>query len=151
VQYFLVEKESYVIVEELANPGLWHDAHRFDYEIVPCGHVEFVSAKDTKGPPWYMVCKEKQKRDLTADVKRTHERLKEIISLEGQKPINVLASYILGATLLDDADLYSDHPIIQRIGDLASDIEIRNSGSEWTQTNWTELKTLVNQLGKDYE
>lgn len=74
-------------------------------------------------------------------------KLNEFISLEESESIETLGSYIVGE-LLGDYDgiyrgLYETNPTIQKIGDLASDLEISNGTEEQLQDMWSEIKQLV--------
>lgn len=82
------------------------------------------------------------------------KNLDEIIALEPTTPPVTLAGYIVGE-LLGDYDekytgLYDADPIVQNIGELASDLEIENGNTGQLVAMWQELKDAVEQLKHDH-
>lgn len=81
------------------------------------------------------------------------KKLNEIIVQEQSTSIETLGGYIVGEILGDYEKKYVElnktNSTVQRIGDLASDIEISNGSLEELQGMWTELKQLVGKLGTD--
>ena len=78
-------------------------------------------------------------------------KLNEILALEPTTDGETLAGYIVGELLGDYDDiyegLYDNDMTVQRIGDLASDLEWSNAASpEELQQMWDELKKLVKEL-----
>lgn len=77
-------------------------------------------------------------------------KLHEILQNEGKEPIDVIASYIVGELIGDYDDIYTEldetNPTVQRIGDLASDLEISNGNDEELAAMWDELKKLIDTL-----
>jgi hypothetical protein len=80
------------------------------------------------------------------------DRLNEIILLEGNEPIEKLGGYIVGELMGDNegkySGLYESNAKVQRIGDLASDIEISNGTPEELNEMWREIKQHANSLKK---
>lgn len=78
------------------------------------------------------------------------EKLNSIIALEDSTSIEVLGSYIVGELLGDYDNIYTElnetKPAVQRIGDLASDLEISNGNTNELQEMWNELKKLVETI-----
>jgi hypothetical protein len=77
-------------------------------------------------------------------------RLDEILALENAEPIEKLAGYIV-ADIIVDAEgrfegLYDTNPIIQEIGDLASDVEISNGTPRQLEGMWSRIKALKEDL-----
>lgn len=77
-------------------------------------------------------------------------KLSEIIGQEDSTEVTVLASYIVGELLGDYDGVYAElnekNPAVQRIGELAADIEIANGSEEQLSVMWEELKELVGFL-----
>lgn len=77
-------------------------------------------------------------------------KLHEILQNEGKEPIDVIASYIVGELIGDYDGIYAEldetNPTVQRIGDLASDLEISNGNDEELAAMWDELKKLIDTL-----
>lgn len=75
--------------------------------------------------------------------------LNEIIPLEKKEPLYKLGGYIVGELIGDYEDkytnLYENNPTVQKIGDLASDLEISNGNPEEL---WEEIKRLSKELSK---
>lgn len=80
-------------------------------------------------------------------------KLKDIIALEHATSIETMASYIVGEMLGDYDDIYTDlneeNATVQRIGTLASDLEISNGDDAELAGMWTELKCLVVKFCED--
>jgi len=77
-------------------------------------------------------------------------KLNEFFELEPTTDVETLSSYIVGE-LLGDYDgiyegLYDNDMTVQRIGDLASDLEWSNGNADELRDMWNELKTLVKEL-----
>jgi len=83
-------------------------------------------------------------------LKTLQTNLSEIISQEGITESSVLASYVVGELLGDYDGIYTKlketNPAVQRIGELASDLEISNGSEEQLAAIWKELKDLVQSL-----
>ena len=85
--------------------------------------------------------------------------LDEILQKEQNTAKEVLAGYIVGELLGDyDGDyekLLGNNPKVERIADLASDLEWSNGSEEELSFMWQELKTLTEELrnesNKNYE
>lgn len=77
-------------------------------------------------------------------------KLSEVIAQEGMTEVDVLASHIVGELLGDYDGVYAElnetNPTVQRIGDLASDLEISNGNDEEIAAMWDELKKLIDTL-----
>lgn len=91
-----------------------------------------------------------QQNDTFSQVDTLLKRLQEIISLENRESLETLGSYIVGELLGDYngiyQGLYEKNPTIQKIGDLASDLEISNGTEEQLQDMWREVKELTRSL-----
>jgi hypothetical protein len=78
------------------------------------------------------------------------KRLSEIIALEDAQPIETLGGYIVGELLGDYDNTYAElnesNPTVQKIGSLASDIEIANGTPLQLQAMWQEIKDLAIKL-----
>ena len=78
------------------------------------------------------------------------KKLDEIINLERNTQIETLGSYIVGELLGDYDNLYIElnetNPIAQRIGDLASDLEVANGSEIELSAMWNEIKQLTEEL-----
>jgi hypothetical protein len=78
------------------------------------------------------------------------KKLNEIIALEEATPIEILSGYVVGELLGDYDSVYTElnetDPTVQRIGDLASDLEVSNGNLEELQRMWRELKVLIEGL-----
>lgn len=65
------------------------------------------------------------------------EKLNEIIALENTASAETLGGYIVGELLGDYDNVYAElnetNPVVQRIGDLAIDLEISNGNTEELQ------------------
>lgn len=62
----------------------------------------------------------------------------------------MLAGYVVGELLGDYDNIYEklreDNPKVERIADLASDLEWSNGSEEELDAMWQELKTLTQKL-----
>ena len=62
----------------------------------------------------------------------------------------VLAGYVVGELIGDYDNIYEklleDNPKVERIADLASDLEWSNGSEEELHAMWQELKTLTQKL-----
>jgi hypothetical protein len=80
-------------------------------------------------------------------------KLNGIIELESTVPLETLGSYIVGELLGDYdgtyAKLNETNLKVQKIGDLASDIEISNGTPDQLSYMWGELKQLVQEISKE--
>lgn len=76
--------------------------------------------------------------------------LENTIAQEGQKTIDVLSGYIAGELLGDYegkySNLYENNPIVQRIGEIASDLEISNGSDTQLNAMWNDIKQLTGEL-----
>lgn len=76
--------------------------------------------------------------------------LDEILQEEQSTSREVLAGYIVGELIGDYDNIYEklleDNPKVERIADLASDLEWSNGSEEELQAMWQELKTLAQKL-----
>ncbi len=74
----------------------------------------------------------------------------EILQEEQSTSREVLAGYIVGELLGDYDNIYEklreDNPKVERIADLASDLEWSNGSEEELDAMWQELKTLTQKL-----
>ena len=74
----------------------------------------------------------------------------EILQEEQSTSREVLAGYIVGELLGDYDNIYEklreDNPKVERIADLASDLEWSNGSEEELHAMWQELKTLTQKL-----
>jgi len=75
------------------------------------------------------------------------KRLREFVALEGQKTREEIAGYIVGELICDYdrryEDLERDRVDVERIGDLASDLEWSNGSPDDLESMWQELKSLI--------
>lgn len=76
--------------------------------------------------------------------------LDDIFAQEDGETLDVLGGYIVGE-LLGDYDgkysnLYENNPTVQRLGDIASDLEISNGTDAQLISMWQELKQLTDEL-----
>lgn len=80
-------------------------------------------------------------------------KLKDIIALEYATSIEAMASYIFGEMLGDYDDIYTDlneeNATVQRIGTLASDLDVSNGNDVELTGMWTKLKCLVVKFCED--
>jgi len=78
------------------------------------------------------------------------KKLNEILALEPATNVETLSSYIVGELICDYDDVYvelnENDETVQRIGDLASDLEWSNGNADELRDMWNELKTLVKEL-----
>lgn len=76
--------------------------------------------------------------------------LDEVLQKEQDIPREVLAGYIVGELLGDYDNIYEKlqegNPKIERIANLASDLEWSNGSEEELSTMWQELKVLTQEL-----
>ena len=76
--------------------------------------------------------------------------LDEISQKEQDTPKEVLAGYIVGELLGDYDNIYSklreSNPKVERIADLASDLEWSNGSEEELDDMWQELQVLTQEL-----
>ena len=74
----------------------------------------------------------------------------EILQEEQSTSREVLAGYVVGELLGDYDNIYEklreDNPKVERIADLASDLEWSNGSEEELDAMWQELKTLTQKL-----
>ena len=74
----------------------------------------------------------------------------EILQEEQSTSREVLAGYIVGELLGDYDNIYEklreDNPKVERIADLASDLEWSNGSEEELHAMWQGLKTLTQKL-----
>lgn len=74
----------------------------------------------------------------------------EILQEEQSTSREVLAGYVVGELLGDYDNIYEklreDNPKVERIADLASDLEWSNGSEEELHAMWQELKTLTQKL-----
>ena len=86
--------------------------------------------------------------DARAELKKF---LDEVIQLrnEGER-LDLVAGYIVGELIGDYEDRYSEliesNPAVERISDLASDIEISNGTPEQLEAGWGEIVRLAGGL-----
>lgn len=73
-----------------------------------------------------------------------------ILQEEQNTSREILAGYIVGELLGDYDNIYEklreDNPKVERIADLASDLEWSNGSEEELDAMWQELKVLVQEL-----
>ncbi len=78
------------------------------------------------------------------------KKLSELIALEGENTREEIAGYIVGELVGDYDGTYKElqekYPDLERIADLASDLEWSNGSTEQLQEMWKELKRLVQGL-----
>lgn len=83
-------------------------------------------------------------------IKKLAAFLREVITQENNKSSQTLAGYVVGELVgnYDNtyADLLKTNPDIERIGDLASDLEWSNGSTEELKQMWQELKGIVANL-----
>jgi len=88
-----------------------------------------------------------------SQIKYLLDELDKIISLETTQPLEKLGGYIVGELLGDYegkySGLYDSNAKVQRIGDLASDLEISNGNPDQLQAMWIEIKQLVGEIKQD--
>ena len=74
----------------------------------------------------------------------------EILQEEQSTSREVLAGYVVGELLGDYDNIYEklreDNPKVERIADLASDLEWSNGSEEELDAMWQELKSLTQKL-----
>lgn len=74
----------------------------------------------------------------------------EILQEEQSTSREVLAGYVVGELIGDYDNIYEklleDNPKVERIADLASDLEWSNGSEEELHAMWQELKTLTQKL-----
>ncbi len=74
----------------------------------------------------------------------------EILQEDQSTSREVLAGYVVGELLGDYDNIYEklreDNPKVERIADLASDLEWSNGSEEELDAMWQELKTLTQKL-----
>lgn len=77
-------------------------------------------------------------------------KLTEIIKQEESTDVETLAGYIVGELLGDYdgtyAELNESNATVQRIGELAADLERSNGDENQLAAMWDELKSLTNTL-----
>lgn len=73
-------------------------------------------------------------------------QLEKIIASESTESLTLLGSYVLGAIFTESQDLYESNPIVERISDLASDLETSNGDTQELQKSWETIKTLTESL-----
>ncbi len=77
-------------------------------------------------------------------------QLNEIVSSEKNEPIEKLSGYIVGELMGDSenkyAGLYENNIKVQRVGDLAGNIEWSNGTTEELNEMWREIKQLIREL-----
>lgn len=80
------------------------------------------------------------------------QKLKLIISQENSKTLDQLGTNILYVTVLgnkEEQNMYENIPIITEIGNLASDLEIKNGDEKCMKKYWNRIKKIVETLEND--
>lgn len=74
-------------------------------------------------------------------------KLSQLITLENERTREEIAGFIVGELIGDYEekykDLYEKHPELQRIADLASDLEWSNGNPSELETMWQEMCSLI--------
>ena len=80
------------------------------------------------------------------DVQNLIEELERIIATEKTEPLTLRGSYVVGAIFTTFNHLYESNPVVERISDLASDLETRNGSEEELLRHWEDIKRLTESL-----
>lgn len=84
------------------------------------------------------------------DLDKLINELEKIINDEASTPLDVRGSYVIGAILRKEWDLYDTNTIVQTIESDASNLETRNGTDEELEHAWQEIKRLT-QVLKDQQ
>ena len=83
-------------------------------------------------------------------INKLAKKLSGFIELENKKTHEEIAAYIVGELIGDYDGIYaglsSTNKDVERIADLASDLEWSNGSPKELEVMWTELKGLVTKL-----
>jgi hypothetical protein len=77
------------------------------------------------------------------------KKLKQIIASEKSSPLDQLGTNILYVTVLgneEEQNIYENDPLITEIGNLASDLEIKNGDDKYMKKSWERIKEIINAL-----
>jgi hypothetical protein len=86
------------------------------------------------------------------DINKIIERIEEILLNPANEPIDMLGSYIVGATIVRDdiGRYYEKYPLLERVADLGADLETLG-GSKHADGVLREIKIKFEELKSQVE
>ncbi len=86
------------------------------------------------------------------ELKKLISKLSEFIAMDSENNHEQIAGFIVGELIGDYDDKYGklrkEYPEVERIAELASDLEWSNGSGDDLGAMWTELISLVEDLNK---
>lgn len=89
---------------------------------------------------------------MSEEIQRIAARIEEILANKNNEPLDVLGSYIVGATLVrDDIEPhFKAFPLLEKIAELGADLETL-AGSEHAEVVFAEIQDAFASLKSQFE